>query len=50
MTDRAADQKPDMGYHGSNMHGYSLTKKGEALDKTAKSAAETKASREELHD
>ncbi len=25
--------KPDMGYHGSSMHGYSITEKGHKLDK-----------------
>ena len=38
MTDRPTKEKPDTGYNGSNMHGYSITKKGEALDQTANAA------------
>lgn len=50
MTDSDTNQKPDMGYHGSNMHGYSITKKGEALDQIAKAVTENKENREEQHD
>ncbi|MGK5508642.1 hypothetical protein [Brevibacillus formosus] len=31
MTDRPTKEKSDMGYNGSNMHGYPITEKGEAL-------------------
>lgn len=30
------NSKPDMGYHGSNMHGYSITEKSNKLDQYAK--------------
>ncbi|QRG66556.1 hypothetical protein [Brevibacillus choshinensis] len=50
MTDRTTNQKPDMGYHGSNMHGYSISKKGEALDETAKAVEENKENGEEHPD
>ncbi|MFC8684317.1 hypothetical protein [Brevibacillus porteri] len=46
MTDRISKEKPDMGYNGSNMHGYSLTPKGETLDQTAKAAVENKENRD----
>ncbi|WP_016741645.1 MULTISPECIES: hypothetical protein [Bacillales] len=46
MTDRTSQEKPDMGYNGSNMHGYSLTPKEETLDQTAKSATENKENRD----
>lgn len=41
MTDRPTNEKPDMGYHGSNMHGYSLSEKGEALEQTAQASTDT---------
>ncbi|MGG1663270.1 hypothetical protein [Brevibacillus sp. NRS-1366] len=47
MNDRATNEKPDMGYHGSNMHGYSITEKGEALDQTAKATTENEENGEE---
>ncbi|ASJ53901.1 hypothetical protein BP422_10320 [Brevibacillus formosus] len=36
MTDRPTKEKSDMGYNSSNMHGYSITEKGEALDKLSR--------------
>ncbi|GED59343.1 hypothetical protein ABER61_25960 [Brevibacillus formosus] len=47
MTDRISKEKPDMGYNGSNMHGYSLTPKEGTLNQTAKAAAENKENRDE---
>ncbi|MGG4449280.1 hypothetical protein HPY28_21350 [Brevibacillus sp. HB1.2] len=46
MTDRSSKEKPDMGYNGSNMHGYSLTAKEGTLDQTDKSAAAKKENRD----
>ncbi|WP_169791911.1 hypothetical protein [Brevibacillus choshinensis] len=47
MTDRTTNEKPDMGYHGSNLHGYSITEKGKALDQTAKAGTKNKENGEE---
>ncbi|MED1947939.1 MULTISPECIES: hypothetical protein [Brevibacillus] len=47
MTDHISREKPDMGYNGSNMHGYSLTPKEGTLNQTAKAAAENKENRDE---
>ncbi|CAI8882029.1 Small, acid-soluble spore protein L [Brevibacillus sp. IT-7CA2] len=46
MTDRNSKEKPDMGYNGSNMHGYSLTPKEGTLDQTTKTAAAKKENRD----
>ncbi|MGG1155614.1 hypothetical protein ABE237_07385 [Brevibacillus formosus] len=47
MTDHISREKPDMGYNGSNMHGYSHTPKEGTLNQTAKAAAENKENRDE---
>ncbi|MDC0763201.1 hypothetical protein POF51_20995 [Brevibacillus sp. AG] len=46
MTDRSSKEKPDMGYNGSNMHGYSLTAKEGTSEQTGKTAAAKKENRD----
>lgn len=46
MTDRDQNEKPDMGYHGSNMHGYSLTPKEGKLDQPTATSAKDEADQE----
>ncbi|MGK5511460.1 hypothetical protein [Brevibacillus formosus] len=46
MTDHISKEKPDMGYNGSNMHGYSLTPKEGTLNQTAKATTENKENRD----
>lgn len=47
MTDRNKNEKPDMGYNGSSMHGYSITEKEGKLDQPTKAAAKNEADQED---